>query len=470
MSVFVNGQPGGGGTLSALVDASELDRLYLRHVASLEQAYAAVLSSADGEVGWDALVVHSGTALKRSVYDDQFWPLRPCPHFRHWLPLAEPDALLVLRPGRRPRLIRTTEPSFWEGPPAPETEAFNEALEVSTATSPAEVRQLVGPGHVAFAGEDATRAESYGASPDGGCPAELIARLDTLRTTKTPYEIACIDEANRRARAGHEALRDAFRAGRASELDLHLLYLQATAQDDWETPYKNIVALGPHAATLHHVAYGRQPSRGTFESLLVDAGATCRGYGSDVTRTWCRGRGAEADAFAGLVAGLEAMQQRLCAAVRVGSPYEELHDASHREAAAILRDAGIVRGSEEALVMAGVTRAFYPHGLGHSLGLQTHDVGCGLRAPRAENPFLRNTSTIEVGQVFTIEPGIYFIDALLAPLRSKPDGAMVNWRAVDALAPLGGVRIEDDVHVEGGQRVVRNLTREQLPGGGGRVD
>ncbi|MGH7439593.1 MAG: M24 family metallopeptidase [Polyangiaceae bacterium] len=282
--------------------------------------------------------------------------------------------------------------------------------------------------------------------------------------------MACIAEANRRARAGHEALREAFRAGRASELDLHLLYLQATAQDDAETPYKNIVAFGPHAATLHHVAYGRQPGRGTFESLLVDAGATCRGYGSDVTRTWCRGRGAEADAFAALIAGLEAMQQRLCAAVRLAATYEDLHDASHREAAAVLREAGIVRGPDDAVVAAGVTRAFYPHGLGHSLGIQTHDVGCGLRAPRAENPFLRNTSVIEVGQVFTIEPGLYFIEALLGPLRAKAEGAMVDWRAVDALAPLGGLRIEDDVHVQGGQNVVRNMTREQLPIGGGKVD
>jgi Xaa-Pro dipeptidase len=112
-----------------------------------------------------------------------------------------------------------------------------------------------------------------------------------------------------------------------------------------------------------------------------------------------------------------------------------------------------------------VTRAFYPHGLGHSLGLQTHDVGCGLRAPRADNPFLRNTSDIAGGQVFTIEPGVYFIDALLGELRARPAGSLVDWNIVEALAPLGGVRIEDDVHVL--PAGARNLTREQLPVGGG---
>jgi Xaa-Pro dipeptidase len=92
--------------------------------------------------------------------------------------------------------------------------------------------------------------------------------------------------------------------------------------------------------------------------------------------------------------------------------------------------------------------------------LQTHDVGCALRKPRKENPFLRNTSDIAVGQVFTIEPGAYFIDALLEPLRGAP-GGLVDWKTVDTLAPLGGVRIEDDLAVlESGPR---NLTREQLP-------
>jgi len=205
----------------------------------------------------------------------------------------------------------------------------------------------------------------------------------------------------------------------------------------------------------------------TVVPLLVDAAATCRGYCGDVTRTWVKGTGAAASAFAQLVAGVEAMQQRLCAAVRVGMPYEALHDESHKQVGAILREVGLVKGSAEEAVSTGVTRAFYPHGLGHSLGLQTHDVGCGLRAPRADNPFLRNTSDVAVGQSFTIEPGIYLIDGLLAPLRARPEGKLVDWAMVDALAPLGGVRIEDDVIVQGDG--VRNLTRERMPVGGGML-
>ena len=91
----------------------------------------------------------------------------------------------------------------------------------------------------------------------------------------------------------------------------------------------------------------------------------------------------------------------------------------------------------------------------------------GELKPRAENPFLRNTTVISEGQVFTIEPGIYFIEALLAPVRNGPQARDVDWKLVDALAPLGGVRIEDDVVVQ--SRGVRNLTREVLRDGGGRA-
>jgi len=155
---------------------------------------------------------------------------------------------------------------------------------------------------------------------------------------------------------------------------------------------------------------------------------------------------------------MEAMQLRLCDRIKAGAPYEELHDESHRQVSAILKDAGLARGSVEEIDAKGISRVFYPHGLGHSLGLQTHDVGCRPIDPKPENPFLRNTTKIDEGQVFTIEPGLYFIDALLAELRSKPEGKLVDWNLVEALAPLGGIRIEDDVHVT--DAGVRNLTRE----------
>jgi Xaa-Pro dipeptidase len=436
-------------------------KLYTAHFADLERRYGAALEAA----GYDAVAIHSGSLLPRSTFDDQYWPLRAVPHFQHWAPLAEPDAAIVFERSRKPRLCRLTVTSFWEAPPAPEADFFLASFDVRPIAAPDDVKgQLPAGKRIAFIGEDRARAAGWGFADADVNPKALLAALDALRTTKTPYEVACLAEANARAARGHEAVRAAFAGGDLSELELHLLYLKATGQDDPETPYKNIVAEDAHAATLHHVSYEKKP-RGA-RSLLLDAGAACLGYCSDITRTWVKGGGAEASAFGALVAGVEAMQKRLCAAAKAGLPYEELHEESHRQVGAILREVGIAKTSAEEAAARGITRAFYPHGLGHSLGLQCHDVGCAIVKPKPENPFLRNTSTIVAGQVFTIEPGVYFIDGLLRPLREGPLAHAVDWKLASALAPLGGVRIEDDVVVlpEGG---VRNLTRELLPLGGG---
>jgi Xaa-Pro dipeptidase len=115
------------------------------------------------------------------------------------------------------------------------------------------------------------------------------------------------------------------------------------------------------------------------------------------------------------------------------------------------------------------TSAFFPHGVGHHLGIQVHDIGGhqkaregGVLPPPEGHPYLRNTRVMEPGQVFTIEPGIYFVPMLLEPFRTGPAAADFNWPLIDQLAPFGGIRIEDNVVVtENGHR---NLTRELLPG------
>ena len=141
---------------------------------------------------------------------------------------------------------------------------------------------------------------------------------------------------------------------------------------------------------------------------------------------------------------------------------------SHRLVAQVLADTKLVRLSADAIVDKGISRLFYPHGLGHSLGLQTHDVGGALERPRGDNPFLRNTSIIAEGQAFTIEPGLYFIDQKLDELRASPSAASIDFSLVDALSVFGGVRIEDDL-VVGAEGTVENLTRPFLPTGGAGV-
>lgn len=434
-----------------------IEALYPDHVTHQQRVYTEALREAE----YDAVVIHSGTAQKKVSFDDAYWPLRPTPFFHHWVALYEAGCFLVVSGANEPKLFWPECKDFWERPPPPESLAFLNVLDVQRAAISG-----LPTGKVAWIGDDVARADALGIAREQQNPPALLGALDRLRTTKTPYEIACLVEANRRAALGHEAVRVAFAESRHSELDLHLLYLKTTNQDDPETPYKNIVATGRNASILHHVSYGRDPSRA--ESLLLDAGATCLGYCSDITRTWVKNGGAASEAFVAILDGMEAMQKGLAARAKAGMPYEDLHDESHRQVSAILKHAGVVKASTEEIDKTGISRVFYPHGLGHSLGLQTHDVGCAVVKPKSENPFLRNTATIAEGQVFTIEPGLYFVDSLLAELRQKPEGKLVDWNLVAALAPLGGIRIEDDVLVTGG--VIRNFSREVLPVGGGAIE
>ncbi len=453
--------------MSTTVDPAALARLYADHVRALSARYAELL----GKHGLDALVLHAGSPQKKSAFDDQSWPLVSVPHTKHWLPLAVVDSAVVIEPGKQPRVLVNVARDFWEGPPDEEGDHYWAALERVEVQGAEGVRAClphaaIGAGRAAFVGEDRARAASWGFVDDKVAPAAVLKDLDALRTIKSAYEIACMREANRRAALGHAATLRAFVEAPASELpselELHLLYLAATAQDEPETPYKNIVAQDAHAATLHHVQYRKR--RMSAGSLLVDAGASYCGIESDITRTvvraGARGSGAAADLFGALVAGLDRMQQELCARVKPGLPYEHLHNQSHEFLAALLRELGVAKASAAALVDSGATRKLLPHGLGHSLGIQTHDVGCRSVAPEARNPFLRNTSTITLGQCFTIEPGCYFIPALLDELRALPIAAELDWKAIEALTPFGGVRIEDNLVVrEGGHE---NLTRPFL--------
>ena len=236
-------------------------------------------------------------------------------------------------------------------------------------------------------------------------------------------------------------------------------YLAACEHTDTQLPYGNIVALNSHGSVLHYQARERTVPE-SVRSFLIDGGCTVNAYASDITRTYA----SEPGEFADLVKAMDTMQQKLCGQVRAGLDYKDLHLAAHREIAALLESFRIINVKAEEAVETGLSSVFYPHGLGHFLGLQTHDVAGlidneGHEIPRPEgHPFLRLTRILETGNVLTIEPGLYFIEPLLNGWRENRDSSVINWDKVEELAPYGGVRIEDNVVVaaEG----CDNLTRK----------
>jgi Xaa-Pro dipeptidase len=149
---------------------------------------------------------------------------------------------------------------------------------------------------------------------------------------------------------------------------------------------------------------------------------------------------------------MDANQQSQVAMVRSGRSYADLHLHAHHQLAGVLKQHDFIHMDAESAVESGVTRAFFPHGLGHSIGLQVHDVGGFQKNAQGDtlarpdgHPFLRMTRTLEPNMVVTIEPGLYFIDMLLGELRDRPVAKDINWHKIEAFKPYGGIRIEDDV-------------------------
>jgi Xaa-Pro dipeptidase len=170
-----------------------------------------------------------------------------------------------------------------------------------------------------------------------------------------------------------------------------------------------------------------------------------------------------------MLAAMDDMQRELVAQVAPRTEYVSVHVAAHRGVARILCDAGVLRLTADDAIDRGLTRPFFPHGVGHHLGLQVHDVGghqispAGeTRPPAPEHPYLRTTRPLEPGHVVTIEPGLYFIPMLLEPFRNGAAKGAFDWSLIDTLTPCGGIRIEDDVLVtETGHE---DLTRPFVPG------
>ena len=433
-----------------------IDRLFAGHVAELRRRTDVALQAGD----CDGLVAYSGRP-RYAFQDDRPYPFVVNPHFKHWVPVTDaPDCFVVYSPGARPRLCYYQPADYWHRPPQLPEGAWQREFDIHVVREVAAARDLLGlqRGRFAFIGERQEEFAGWGFAAVN--PPAVLASLHYARAVKTPYELDCLRRASLIAARGHIAARATFLAG-GSEYETHMAYCSAAGVREEELPYGNIVAFNEGGAVLHYQHLDRRRG-GPRHSLLIDAGAQLSGYASDITRTWS---GGDAE-FSGLVAAMHALQQRLCAGIRPGRDYREVHLEAHFAIGALLHETGIVRCDAEAAVAERVTSVFFPHGIGHLLGLQVHDVA-GLAAdasgtheiPRPEgHPFLRLTRRLAPGFVVTVEPGIYFIDLLLEAARADGRSRHIDWSAVERLKPFGGIRIEDDVACTGGEP--ENLTRD----------
>jgi Xaa-Pro dipeptidase len=434
-----------------------LTTLYTAHVTIQKLRYDRTLA----ENGFDHAVVFSG-ALRYQFLDDMPYSFKVNPLFKSWVPVTNnPNCFVIYTPGLKPKLVYWQPVDYWHKVAETPRDAWVEKFDLVMIADPDEARNHMPLDRSVFLGEWDARFESWG---DVLVPNDeaVLNGLHFDRAWKTEYEIECLKLANERGARGHVAAKRAFREGK-SEYEIHHAYLIGADHVDDETPYGNIVALNENASTLHYYAHERRrhdPER--LHSFLIDAGASWNGYASDITRTYS----ARQDEFQELIDAMDVMQVGLVEAVRPGVNYPDIHLLAHRGVAELLVRFGFVRDIDaDGVVSSRISSTFLPHGVGHLLGLQVHDVGgfmadrTGKTIPKPEgHPWLRLTRVIEPGWVFTIEPGLYFIESLLGELQATENAKFINWEKVDAFRKFGGVRIEDNVLVTETGR--SNLTRD----------
>lgn len=292
------------------------------------------------------------------------------------------------------------------------------------------------------------------ASPSTPAPPasdELVRAVVALRLALDETEVAAIRRALAVTGEAHLTAMAATRAG-VTDIELRALVDGIFALRGMTPAYASIVTA--RGEVLHGSPSGAALNAG--ELLLLDAGAEePGGYASDVTRTWPvdgRFTPRQRDVYQAV---LEANRVAIAMAAP-GVAYRDLHLLAARVIARFGVDAGLLRGDVDGLVERGAHAVFFPHGLGHLLGLDVHDMelygdlaGYDPVAERSEQfglSFLRLDRELQPGMVVTIEPGFYVVPAILAD-RSLRDrfGDSVCWSEAETWLPFGGVRIEDDV-------------------------
>lgn len=288
--------------------------------------------------------------------------------------------------------------------------------------------------------------------PDIPVDAALNTRIrDAFRHARRPKdaaELTVLRAAAAATAAGYAAIPALIRPGvteRALQIELEAAFFRAGGT---RTGYHSIVGTGPNSAVLHFSPTARAALPGEF--VLIDAGAAVGRYTADVTRTYVVGTPTafQRDLYQVVLAA----EERAIARCVPGAEWTEVHLSCAVDLVAGLVAMNVMHGHPESLVETEAHTLFFPHGLGHMVGLGVRDAS-GLLPGRTKNPrpclrTLRMDLPLAAGYVVTIEPGLYFIPPLLQdPARREKHRDAVNWPLVDQHLHLGGVRIEDNILV-----------------------
>lgn len=271
--------------------------------------------------------------------------------------------------------------------------------------------------------------------------------FNEVRRVKDQEEIQLVTSIAMMANHGYQKLKSFIRPG-LSERQIQIEYEAEVLRAGSEKfPYDSIVGTGTNSAILHAIPTARVLKDG--EHLLIDAGADLHDYCVDITRVYPV-NGTFTSRQKMIYELVKKAQEASIALCKPGVEWKDVHLASARVMAQGLVDLGILKISAEEAIQTAAIGAFFPHGVGHMVGLRVRDVG----GPANPNPKkyagarLRVDMPLRAGHLMTVEPGLYFIEALLDDEMTRKDFRdQINWTEVEKWKDFGGVRIEDDIHV-----------------------
>lgn len=296
----------------------------------------------------------------------------------------------------------------------------------------------------------------------------LTKAIISMRLVKEDCEIEAIDDACNLGYEMHSVARNSIVPG-IIEQEIVGKMDGVTLSKGWGVSFPTI--LTQHGETLHNHLHDKIIEPGKL--MVIDAGAESNvHYASDFTRTY--------PTSGKFTAKQREIYQIVCdcnefafSMTRPGISYREVHLKTMHLMLEELRALDIVRGDVQDMVEAGIAGLFMPHGLGHNMGLDVHDmedygenyVGYDddqSRSPQLGLGSLRMARKLVPGNVITDEPGIYFIPALIEKWKSeKTDHGFVNYQKLESYYDFGGIRLEDDVLVTADG--ARRLGKERLP-------
>jgi Xaa-Pro aminopeptidase len=411
------------------------------------------------------IALWSGQAAARNFPANRY-PFRASSHFLYFGGLSLERAVLVILDGRS--ILFWDEPTvddaLWHGP-EPSRAVLAAQMGLDADYPLAELGVVLGDrrSEVATVAVQSPAARAHQAmilgrslpepSQATGADGDLVAAIVAVRSTQDALALSELRRSAAIAVAAHQAglittLSVTTEAEVRAAIESEMIACNA------HPAYNSIVTI--RGEVLHNERYGNELNPGDL--LLVDAGAELdSGWASDITRTWPVSGQFSATQRAVYEVVLAA-QRAAIAAVQPGVEYCSIHHLGSLVLAEGLVDLGILRGDPAELVDRDAHTLFFPHGIGHLLGLDVHDMeDLGDRAGYAPGRsrserfgwcFLRLDRPLEAGMVVTIEPGFYQVPGLLNhPARRDRYGDCVNWERLEDFDDVRGIRIEDDVLV-----------------------